>query len=372
MCLYPKIIENPRYTETKKNGGVIPPILDKRVMYVPIGCGECGECRKQKIRMWSSRLIEDIRHNTNGRFVTLTFSEESLTELRAEILLELSTLSERIIKKYKLKCEKENREYKLSRYELDNAVATLAVRRFTERWRKKFKKTIRHFFITELGHTGTERIHLHGIVWTGKDETIIKDMKQVEEIWKYGWVWKYKSYQGKAYNNVNEKAINYMGKYIMKVDQDHKTYKSIILCSKGMGEGYINSKRAEGNKFKGEDTDDTYRRDGKPSNMPIYYKNKIYTEDEKEQLWIMKLNKEVRYINKTKIDVSKGYEEYYKLLKIAQKNNIKMGYGSDDKWNKERYEKKRRVLKSESADEIKKYYAIEWLKEQKKINAPQG
>lgn len=370
MCLYPKIIKNPRYTETKKNGGVIPPIHDKRVLYVPIGCQECGECRKQKIRMWSSRLIEDIRHNTNGRFVTLTFNEESLTELRAEILLELSNKAEGIVKKYKLKCEKENRNYKLSEYELNNAVATLAVRRFTERWRKKYGKTIRHFLITEIGHTGTERIHLHGIVWAGKDETIVEDMNEVEKIWHYGYVWKYKRYHGKAYNNVNGKAINYMGKYIMKVDQDHKGYKSVILCSKGIGEGYIKTKRAEANKYKGEETDDTYRRDGRPANMPIYYRNKLYTDDEKEKLWIIKLNKEERWINKTKIDVSKGYDDYYKLLKIAQDKNIKMGYGSDKEWNQERYDNKRKVLKNESSNEIKKYYTIEWIKQQKV--APQG
>ena len=42
-----------------------------------------------------------------------------------------------------------------------------------ERIRKKTGKSIKHWFITELGHEKTERLHLHGIVWgIGTDELI--------------------------------------------------------------------------------------------------------------------------------------------------------------------------------------------------------
>ena len=53
----------------------------------------------------------------NGKFVTLTFSEESLVELGED---------------------KSNNT--LNGYNLDNGIATLAVRRFLERWRKNYKK----------------------------------------------------------------------------------------------------------------------------------------------------------------------------------------------------------------------------------------
>ena len=48
MCLYPKFIDNPRYRKNKKNGGIIPAVSDERVLLVPIGCGKCMECKKQK------------------------------------------------------------------------------------------------------------------------------------------------------------------------------------------------------------------------------------------------------------------------------------------------------------------------------------
>ena len=81
MCLYPQLIKNPKYKENKKNGGRIPPVLDKRVLWVPIGCGQCMECRGQKKREWQVRLQEDIKKHTNGKFITLTFSNESIAKL---------------------------------------------------------------------------------------------------------------------------------------------------------------------------------------------------------------------------------------------------------------------------------------------------
>ena len=83
MCLYPKLIKNRKYIANKKNGGIIPAISDNRVLMVPVGCGKCMECKKQKTREWTVRLNEEIRNNKNGKFVTLTFSDESIKELDA-------------------------------------------------------------------------------------------------------------------------------------------------------------------------------------------------------------------------------------------------------------------------------------------------
>ena len=139
MCLYPKMIKNPKYLPNKKNKNNPPKITDERVKYVPVGCGNCMECRKQKKREWQIRMNEEIKHDRTGKFITLTFSNEELDKLIQETGIQES-----------------------------NAVATIAVRRFLERWRKKYKKSVKHFLITELGHNGTERIHLHGILFTNE------------------------------------------------------------------------------------------------------------------------------------------------------------------------------------------------------------
>ena len=47
--------------------------------------------------------------------------------------------------------------------------------------------------------------------------------------------------------------------------------------------------------------------------LPTYYRNKIYTEEEKEKLWIEKLNKEERWVCGEKVSIKDNdYEGYNK------------------------------------------------------------
>lgn len=320
MCLYPKLIKNKKYTSTKKNGGVIPAINDMRVLMLPVGCGKCMECRKKKSNDWRVRLNEEIKQNKNGKFVTLTFSNDSM-----------KLLYERLINDDKIN------NNKLNGYDLDNKIVTKAVRLFLERWRKKYKKSVKHWFVTELGQTNTERVHIHGIIWTDVENKIIND------IWSYGYTWIGDKNTG---GYVNEKTINYVVKYVTKIDKLHKEYNSIVLCSKGIGKNYVESYNATENKYKGKDTKEYYNtKSGLKIGIPIYYRNKIYSENEREKLWLQKLDENVRYVGGEKIDISKGEENYYKALEFYRAKNKRLGFGDDSKnWNLKQYENERRNL----------------------------
>jgi len=349
MCLYPRLIANPKYKETKKNKGIIPPINDKRAMLVPIGCGKCMECRKKKTNEWKIRLIEEAKENVNGKFVTLTFSNESYNDLRGQLILETSKYCERITNKTKIKYEKAGEKYKLEGYDLDNAIATLAVRQFLNRWKKLEKKIPKYWLVTELGHEGCECLHMHGIIWEGNEANVKETGEKIEKIWKYGWVWKYKIYNGKYINYVNERTINYMSKYMLKLDEKHKEYQQIILCSNGIGSNYTKSNYKRNNKFRGKETMDSYiKDDGRKSGLPIYYKNKIYSEEEREKLWMYKLDKEERWVNgqKLKFKTEEEINNYLSILKRNQKLNERMGFGNYKKdWERVAYEKKIRIMK---------------------------
>ena len=318
MCLYPKLIQNRKYMKNKKNGGVIPPIKDKRVLMVPVGCGKCIECKKQKARNWQVRLQEDIRVNRHCKFVTYTFTEHELQKIDNEIK-------------------------GLSGYDRDNEICRIAVRRYTERWRKKYGKTLRHWLVTELGHANTERVHMHGIVWTDK-------VKDIGDIWKYGKIW--------IGEYVNAKTINYIVKYVNKVDASHKTYNSKIFTSQGIGKEYVNRRDSKRNKYKKEKTIETYKtREGVELALPVYYRNKIYNEDERERLWLEKLDKEERYVCGVKVDISQGEDEYYKLLEMMRQKNKRLGYGDDAKnWELKKYENERRNLKK--LERLQKLYGV--------------
>ncbi len=333
MCLYPKLIKNKKYVANKKNGGDVPQATDERVLWVPAGCGKCMECRKQKARQWQVRLLEDIRTNKNARFVTYTFSDENLNKIEKIVTKEHRETIIELEKKGQLKeSKRKNKAKYLTGYNRDNEVCRYAVRKYCERWRKKFGKTLRHWLVTELGSNNTERVHMHGIVWTNDDKSIV-------EKWQYGQV-----YIGTF---VNEKTINYIIKYVNKVDEKHKEYQSKIFTSKGIGKEYLDRKDSEKNKYKEEETKETYTtRQGVKLNMPIYYRNKIYSEEEREKLWLKKLDKKERWISGIKVDISKGEEEYYKLLKEMRMKNKRLGYGNDEKnWELKKYENERRNLK---------------------------
>ena len=132
--------------------------------------------------------------------------------------------------------------------------------------------------------------------------------------------------------NINEKIVNYITKYINKVDFDHKEYDPKILCSKGIGKGYINRYDSKLNKYNGENTKEYYTtRTGHKIALPMYWRNKLFTDEEKENLWIHKLNQETRYVGGEKVDISKDEEEYYKLLEYYRKKNKQFGYGDNEK-----------------------------------------
>lgn len=345
MCYYSQFIPNGKYKPNKKNRGFIPPVYDVRVLYVPIGCGRCKQCRDQRARQWQVRLLEDIKDNTNGIFVTLTFNTESLIKLTWDVRNYIMVDGRRI--RFKRQLEG---------YTLDNEICKRAVHLFNGRWRRKYKKAIRHWLVTELGGGETEHVHIHGIIYT---KELIEN---IQERWEYGFMWPKKNIDGENINYVSERTVNYITKYINKIDFEHPEYYPKILCSPGIGRGYI--KRSEYNNFKYEDTIEGYKtRTGHMIALPAYYRNKIYTEDEREGLWLNQLNKNIRYIGKEKIKANdiKGIDQ---LTNYYREINNQLGYGSNKKdYDRIQYEQDRRKIIQETRlrrEEAQRQAKIEW------------
>jgi len=126
-------------------------------------------------------------------------------------------------------------------------------------------------------------------------------------------------------------------------------YVSLVsLCSPGIGAKYAESIKAIENKYEEQkETRETYKTNtGHKIALPIYYRNKIYTEEEREKLWIQKLDKQIRYINGIKYDISKSDVEYKQALAYAQKINQQLGYGDGNiNWTEKELEKQRRKYK---------------------------
>lgn len=305
MCLYPRFIINKRYTAyttKKKTKHPAEYCDDFRKLYVPIGCGQCMECRRQKAQQWKVRLCEELKVQKYKYFVTLTFSNEALEELMQKANAPES-----------------------------NAVATIAVRRFLERYRKKYGKSLRHWFITELGHENTERIHLHGIIFPPQEMT----NDELASLWKYG-----RTDNGR-YCNIQ--TINYIVKYVTKIDKDHKTFQPVILCSAGLGASFCNTLAAKMTYryIKGQSREDYTLPNGSKVALPIYMRNKMYNREERDNLWTDRLDKGEIYVEGIRIrniQSDEGQKRYIKLLEEKQRQNEALGYGNtSEEWKKKPY-----------------------------------
>lgn len=317
MCLYPQYVVNPKYKPNKKNKGKPPVCKDRRLYYIPTKCGCCIECRKEKQREWRVRLEEERRSNF-GYFTTLTIGPEGIKEIESITGLKWE--------------------------ENPNEIATKALRLFLERVRKNTKKSIKHWCITELGEKN-DRIHLHGIFFGQRAAEMIK------KHWKYGFVF--------IGGYCNSRSINYMTKYMLKVDIKHPTFKQIVLASAGIGAGYTdrldylwqkqNYKRIEVATY-------TFR-NGTKMAMPRYYKNKIFTEKERERMWINNLNRGLLWIYGEKVKAN-DWKTIDELRRYWQKFGRDIMGDDPIAWNKakeRRSEEKQRKAIAEARRRAEKF-----------------
>ncbi len=321
MCLYPVKVRNRKYDANKKNGGVIPSALHRQMYNIGASCGNCMECRKMKGREWRIRMGEEIRDRKDGKMVTLTFSDEWLNELRLKV--------------------NENRVAKLSGWELDNEVCVYAVRQFGNRYifeRKrqgKDHKSLRRWLVTELGGEN-DRIHMHGIVFTDMSDS------DIAGVWKYGYI-------GIPKNGfVSDATINYISKYFTKVDFEHKGYKPRMMTSPGMGLGYVKrNKRTHA--FRGENTVQTYRtRQGTKLPLPMYYRQKLWSDEEREELWYHKILEDKQYVAGYELSESQeNFEtEYSGALESGRKRSERLGYGTRSKdWDMKRFDREGKMMR---------------------------
>lgn len=259
-CLTPLTIRNPRYKKewSERDISIPPSLRFVHDAYIVVPCGKCVHCRRRRAMDWRFRCLQEYKYSSHGRFhfVTFTFSDEHLHSLSSELNCSLDS----------------------------NEIAILAVRRFCERYRKRFGVSIRHLFVSELGES-TGRLHLHGILvdckaGTWKRNKFYADVPLIKSIWKYGNVW---------FGWCNERSISYVLKYIMKHDANHPNFVPKLLVSPGFGKAYVcdaNIRWHHSGNLKWYCVTSS----GHKIAIPRYYRLKIFTESELRarsfELWL--------------------------------------------------------------------------------------
>ena len=205
-----------------------------------------------------------------------------------------------------------------------NEIAAKAIRSWSEHIRHKYGKQPRRWLITERGGNETERVHIHGIIFTNLDnDTILKS-------WTFGIADDGRSTGRKGW--VNEQTINYITKYVFKTDSKHIDFKGRVFASAGIGKAYLQDElNRYRHRYQGEKTNTTYTdSQGYKCGLPKYYRDRLYTEEERRKLWSIQLDKNE---GKTTIDGVEYNINDNKTINQAIKNNelknIELGYPSE-------------------------------------------
>ena len=89
---------------------------------------------------------------------------------------------------------------------------------------------------------------------------------------------------------------------MLKIDEKHPKFRGKVLCSAGIGAGYLKREDAKRHVYIPGETNESCRmRNGGKLNLPTYYRNKLFTEEEREKLFLDKIEKGIVYVLGTKI-----------------------------------------------------------------------
>lgn len=227
---------------------------------IPVACGRCYLCQKRRVDSWVYRLMQEDLDSYTSAFVTLTYNTENLPRTKNNYrTLVVSDVQQYIKNLRKL----EDKYHKRISKKLDRI------------GRKRLdKRPIKYFAVGEYGSKGG-RPHYHLIIFN------VTNKKHYYEAWNTT-----KKSRGSVHiGDVRSNSIAYTAKYIMKErgrrSKNNDSKKEFMICSKGLGNRFLRKKSVV-NFYKNRLDVQYLISNGYKIGIPKYYKEKMYTEEEKE------------------------------------------------------------------------------------------
>lgn len=209
-----------------------------------VACGKCAPCIRKRVSMWSFRLEKQAEVSASALFVTLTYNDKHVPFSRKGYL----TLDKTDLQK------------------------------FFKRLRKYHKGLpIKYYACGEYG-ARTHRPHYHIILFNSNHADVIK-------AWSLGNVEMGFTHFREAEHN----AIGYTLKYITKEKKVGKHHlddraKEFSLMSKGLGANYITAEMIGWHQADLLNRMYCPLKDGMKAPMPRYYKDRIYSKEQLEEI----------------------------------------------------------------------------------------
>lgn len=253
---------------------------------IPVPCGRCLNCKQRRVAQWSIRLMKEMEVSTSAYFVTLTYDplHVPITENGFMTLLKNSKQNEKANEIEKLRYTGSDRSLqaffkRLRYYELE-------YRDLYDRKIKKVikRKNIKYYGCGEYGSV-RRRPHYHIIIFNLSSEESIRKAWATADV-RNGITVDWIPFGGYDIGEVNNNTIDYCLKYICKDNWNrmHKNddrVKEFSLMSKGLGINFI-TPEIESFYNKRLDLNYTINQKGHKVPMPRYFRDKMMTEETKE------------------------------------------------------------------------------------------
>lgn len=205
-----------------------------------VPCGKCNFCLQSKRGEWSFRLAQEAKVSDSAFFLTLTYEDEKLPINEASGLPQLSKT-----------------DYQL----------------FTKRLRKEqsmiSQKKIRYYSVGEYG-TETQRPHYHSIMFNL--EPVLRT--KLVDIWQKGMV---------DVGDVTPASIHYVTKYVINKYEDFGSREppfALMSRKPAIGRNYLDTHT----KWHRDGLKDYTNVNGHKGRLPRYYRDKIFTQLERERM----------------------------------------------------------------------------------------
>jgi hypothetical protein len=281
---------------------------------VPVGCGRCPYCKSVRSKQWAFRLSQEEKRSTSCHFITLTWDTEYIPiNKHGQFTLRKSIVTKRKVKK--IINGKEIDVEKVYRKPHPESVSA-----FIKRLRRYQKvsgndQTIKYYAVGEYGEQ-FGRPHYHIMIFNLEGSKKVGKVngydayknKDVEKAWSIKGQQRGRIHIGDGTGNSSAYCAKYIDKNcdIGKAPNDIRV-PSYSVMSKGLGSNYIVDRTI---KRKSNLTGKVYKKDvlknaisnyhkddltrtmvstgnGHKVAIPRYYKEKLFTEEEKEEIQVL-------------------------------------------------------------------------------------
>ena len=343
-----------------------------------IPCGKCPTCKARRVSAWSFRLMQELKRSISAKFITLKYNDTNLPITRNGY----HTLSRRDLtlffkKLRKQRTKAENRSYPIRYFAAGEYGGKIG--------RPHYHVILFNATPAQIAEAWTVRRNVYTTVKYKRKQAHGRSDRKVKSEQKFsiGHV-HYGSDKG-----VTEAAAGYTLKYILKPKQNYKFYdddseSEFVRMSKGIGAGYLTPAMVAYHLADLCNRMYCNLTDNKKISMPRYYKDKIYTQKQRDQISQAARNKMAEDILSQLFKLSaKEYQEEQnnreqRTLAAERKQNSLIKIQNNDKETKRlgRITKVQKQFQSTSLSEYArgKYYALPYSPksrhDRKRVNDP--